>query len=117
MQDLFILHANKIFPQNRKDDFKAYTYLYVIDKQVHSIPKPTKQKSHDWGLSDLHEEEFKLFAMEYNVANDKPSNELDHYVKTHSNGAMKTTTLESMICFSTTSIQHFRPCRCKISTR
>jgi hypothetical protein len=34
------------------------------------------------GLSDLHEEEFKLFAMEYNVTKDKPDNELDHYANT-----------------------------------
>jgi hypothetical protein len=34
------------------------------------------------GLSDLHEDEFKLFAMEYNATNDEPDNELDHYVNT-----------------------------------
>jgi hypothetical protein len=32
------------------------------------------------GLSDLDEEEFKLFAMEYNITDDKPDNEIDHYV-------------------------------------
>jgi hypothetical protein len=56
MQDLVILHTNKIFPQNRKYDFKAYTHLHGIDMQIHSIPKPQKQKAHDMGLSDLHEE-------------------------------------------------------------
>jgi hypothetical protein len=34
------------------------------------------------GLSDLHEEEFKLFAMEYKTTNDEPDNKLDHYVNT-----------------------------------
>jgi hypothetical protein len=82
MQDLVILHANNIFPQNRRDDFKAYTHLHGIDMQIHSIPKPPKQKAHDMGLTDLHEEEFKLFAMEYNLTNDEPDNELDHYVNT-----------------------------------
>jgi hypothetical protein len=33
-------------------------------------------------LSDLHEEEFKIFALEYNTTNIKPYNELDHYVNT-----------------------------------
>jgi hypothetical protein len=50
--------------------------------QIHSIPKPPKQKVHDMGLSDLHEEEFKLFSMEYNVTDDRPDNEPDHYVNT-----------------------------------
>jgi hypothetical protein len=39
MQDLMILHANNIYPQSNKDDFKAYTQLHVIDMQIHSIPK------------------------------------------------------------------------------
>jgi hypothetical protein len=56
MQDLVILHANNIFPQNSKDDFKAYTHLHGIGMQIHSIPKPPKQKAHDMGLSDLHVE-------------------------------------------------------------
>jgi hypothetical protein len=56
MQDLVILHANKMFPQNSKDDFKAYTYLHGIDMQIHSIPNPPKQKAQDIRLSDLHEE-------------------------------------------------------------
>jgi hypothetical protein len=34
------------------------------------------------GLSDLHEEEFKLFAMEYNTTNTEPDNELYHYINT-----------------------------------
>jgi hypothetical protein len=34
------------------------------------------------GLSDLHEEEFKIFAMEYNTTNTEPDNELDHYMNT-----------------------------------
>jgi hypothetical protein len=34
------------------------------------------------GLSDLHEEGFKHFAMEYNTTNDEPDNKLDHYLKT-----------------------------------
>jgi hypothetical protein len=33
-------------------------------------------------LSDLHEEEFKIFALEYNTTNTEPDNELDHYVNT-----------------------------------
>jgi hypothetical protein len=39
MQDLVILHANNIFPQSSKDDFKAYKHLHGIDMQIHSIPK------------------------------------------------------------------------------
>jgi hypothetical protein len=39
MQDLMILHANHIYPQSHKDDFKAYTHLHGIDMQIHSIPK------------------------------------------------------------------------------
>jgi hypothetical protein len=34
------------------------------------------------GLSDLHGEEFKLFAMEYNTINTEPDNNLDHDVNT-----------------------------------
>jgi hypothetical protein len=82
MQYIVILHANNIFPQNSKYDFKAYKHLHGIDMHIHLIPKPPKQKSHDIGLSDLHEEEFKLFAMEYNTTNNEPDNELDHYVNT-----------------------------------
>jgi hypothetical protein len=82
MQDLVILHASIIFPQNSQDDFKADKHLHGIDMQIHSIPKPPKQKAHDMALSDLHEEEFKLFAMEYNTTNDEPDNKLDHYINT-----------------------------------
>jgi hypothetical protein len=82
MQDLVILHANNIFPQNNKDDFKAYKHLHGIDMQIHSTPKSPKQKAQDMGLSDFHEEEFKLFAMEYNTTNTEPDNKLDHYVNT-----------------------------------
>jgi hypothetical protein len=82
MQYLVILHDNIIFPQNSKDDFKAYKHLHGIDMQIHSIPKPPKQKAHEMGLSDLQEKEYKLFAMEYNTTNNEPDNELDHYVNT-----------------------------------
>jgi hypothetical protein len=34
------------------------------------------------GLSDLHEEEFKIFALEYNTTNTEPDNKLDHCVNT-----------------------------------
>jgi hypothetical protein len=67
MQDLVILHANNIFPQKNIDDFKAYNHLHDIDMQIHSIPKSSKQKAQDMGLSDLHEEEFRIFAIEYNT--------------------------------------------------
>jgi hypothetical protein len=33
-------------------------------------------------LSDLHHEEFKIFALEYNTSSTEHSNELDHYVNT-----------------------------------
>jgi hypothetical protein len=82
INDLVFFHAHYIFPQNNKEYFKAYTHLHGIDMQMHSITKPTKQKAHDVGLSDLHDEEFKLFAMEYNVTEDEPDNELDNYVNT-----------------------------------
>jgi hypothetical protein len=39
MQDLTILHANHIYPQSHKYDFKAYKHLHSIDMQIHSIPK------------------------------------------------------------------------------
>jgi hypothetical protein len=50
--------------------------------QIHSIPKPPKQKAQDMGLSDLHEEEFKIFVLEYNTTNTEPDNKLEHYVNT-----------------------------------
>jgi hypothetical protein len=40
MQDLLILHANNIYPQNNKDDFKSYKHLHSIEMQIRSIPKP-----------------------------------------------------------------------------
>jgi hypothetical protein len=82
MQDLLILHSNNIYPQNNKDDFKAYKHLHGIDMQIHSIPKPPLQKAQDMELSDLHQEEFKIFAMEYNTPTQEPHNELDHFVNT-----------------------------------
>jgi hypothetical protein len=54
MQDLLILHSNHIYPQNNKDDFKAYKHLHGIHMQIHSIPKPPSQKAQDMELSDLH---------------------------------------------------------------
>jgi hypothetical protein len=56
MQDLVILHANNIFQQNSKDDFKAYKHLHGIDKKIHYIPKSPKQKAQEMELSDLHNE-------------------------------------------------------------
>jgi hypothetical protein len=82
MQDLMILHANNIYPQSNKDDSKAYTHLHGIDMQIHSIPKSPKQKAQEMELSDLHHEELKIFALEYNTSNTEPTNELDHYVNT-----------------------------------
>jgi hypothetical protein len=77
-----ILHVNHIFPQNSKDYFKAYKHLHGIDMQIQSIPKSPKQKAQDMGLSDLHDEEFKIFALKYNTTSTAPDNELDHYVNT-----------------------------------
>jgi hypothetical protein len=56
MQDLMILHANNIYPQNNKDDFKAYKNLHGIDVQIHSIPKLPNQKAQEMERSDLHHE-------------------------------------------------------------
>jgi hypothetical protein len=82
MQDLMILNANNIYPQSNKDDFKAYKDLHRIDMQIHSIPKSPKQKAQEMELSDLHHEEFKIFALEYNTSNTEPTNELYHYLNT-----------------------------------
>jgi hypothetical protein len=82
MQDLVILHANNIYPQSHKDDFKAYKHLHGIDMQIHSIPKSPQQKAQEMELSDLHREEFKIFALEYNTYNTEPTNKFDHYVNT-----------------------------------
>jgi hypothetical protein len=82
MQDLVILHANNIYPQSSKDDFKAYKHLHGIDIQIQSIPKSPKQKSQEVELSDLHREEFKIFALENNTSSTEPTNEFDHYMNT-----------------------------------
>jgi hypothetical protein len=82
MQDLIILQANNIYPQSNKDDFKAYKHLHGIDMQIHSIPKSPNQKAQEMELSDLHHEEFKIFALEYNTYNTEPTKKLDHYVNT-----------------------------------
>jgi hypothetical protein len=50
--------------------------------QIHSIPKSPKQKSQEMEISDLHHEEFKIFALEYNTSSTEPNNKLDHYVNT-----------------------------------
>jgi hypothetical protein len=50
--------------------------------QIHSIPKSPNQKAQEMELSDLHQEEFKILALEYNTYNTEPTNELDHYVST-----------------------------------
>jgi hypothetical protein len=82
MQDLMILHTNNIYPQSDKYDFKGYKHLQGIDMQIHSIPKSPKQKAQEMELSDLHHEEFKIFALEYNTSSTEPTNKLDHYVST-----------------------------------
>jgi hypothetical protein len=82
MQDFMILHANNIYPQSNKDYFKAYKHLYGIDMQIHSIPKSPNQKAQEMELSDLHHEEFKIFALEYNTYNTEPTNERDHNANT-----------------------------------
>jgi hypothetical protein len=73
MQYLVIPHAKNIFPQSSKDDFKTYKHLHGIDMQIHSIPKSPKQKSQDMELSDLHDKEFKIFALEYNISSTEPT--------------------------------------------
>jgi hypothetical protein len=87
LKDLLILQANHICPQNSKYDFKLYTHLHCIDMQIHSIPKSPKQKAQDMGLPDLHDKEFKIFALEYKTASTEPNNKIDQYVNTlqHSN--------------------------------
>jgi hypothetical protein len=74
MQDLIILHVNNIYPQSNRDDFKAYKHLHGIDMQIHSIPKSLKQKAQEMELSDLHHEEFKIFALEYNTSSTELTN-------------------------------------------
>jgi hypothetical protein len=82
MQDLMILHTTNIYPQSKKDDFKAYKHLHGTNMQIHSIPKSPNQKAQEMELSDLHHEEFKIFALEYNTYNTEPTNEMYHYVNT-----------------------------------
>jgi hypothetical protein len=77
-----ILHTNHIYPQSHKDDVKAYKHLHGIDIQIHSIPKSPQQKAQEMELSDLHHEEFKIFALEYNTCNTEPTNQFDHYDNT-----------------------------------
>jgi hypothetical protein len=72
MQDRMILHAKHIYPQIHKDDVKAYKHQHGIDMQIHSIPKSPKQKQQEMEVSDLHYEEFKIFALEYNTYNTDP---------------------------------------------
>jgi hypothetical protein len=50
--------------------------------QIHSIPKCPQQKAQEMELSDLHHEEFKIFALEYNTCDTEPSNQFGHYVNT-----------------------------------
>jgi hypothetical protein len=113
MQDLLILHSNNIYPHNNKDDFKAYKHLHGIDMQIHSIPKPPLQKAQEMELSDLHHEEFKIFAMEYNTPQQEPHNKLDHFVRTLQQHT-RTLIRESMIRSLTIWIPPFMPCKCKI---
>jgi hypothetical protein len=82
MQDLMIIHANHTYPQSHKDDCKAYKHLHGIGMQIHSIPKSPHQKAQEMELYDLHHEEFKIFALEYNTYNTETTNEFDHYVNT-----------------------------------
>jgi hypothetical protein len=50
--------------------------------QIYSIPKSPKQKGQEMELSDMHHEEFKIFALEYNTSITEHNNELDHYANT-----------------------------------
>jgi hypothetical protein len=50
--------------------------------QIHTIPKSPQQKAQEMELSDLHHEEFRIFAPEYNTCDTEPSNQFDHYVNT-----------------------------------
>jgi hypothetical protein len=112
MQDLMILHAKSIKPQSNKYNFKAYKHLNGIDMQIHSIPKSPNQNVQEMELSDLHHEEFKTFALEYNTYNTEPTNELDHYVNTlQSYNEDFDPGINDML---TTWTQHSMPCKCKI---
>jgi hypothetical protein len=82
MWDLMILQANHIYPQSHKDDVKAYKHLHGINMQIHSIPKSQQQNAQEMELYDLHHEEFKISALEYNTYNTEPTNQFDHYFNT-----------------------------------
>jgi hypothetical protein len=113
MQDLMILHTNHIYPQSHTYDFKAYKHLHGIDMQTQSIPKSPQQKAQEMELSDLHHEEFRIFALEYNTCDTAPSNQFDNCVNTLQN-ITKTLIQESMICSLITWTPHVMPCKCKI---
>jgi hypothetical protein len=57
-------------------------------------------------LSDLYDEEFKIFALEYNTSSTEPNNELDHYVNTLQ---QHNEDFDPGI----NGMQHFTPCKCK----
>jgi hypothetical protein len=82
MQDLMILHTNHIYPQSHRDYFRAYKHLHGTHMQIRSIPKSPQQKAQEMELSDLHHEEFRIFALEYNTCDTEPSNQFDQYVNT-----------------------------------
>jgi hypothetical protein len=79
IKDIQIIHTICFPPQDIKDELQAYKHLHGIDMQIHIIPKPPHQMIHDMGLSDLHEEEFKMFSMEYNTDHNSntPNNDLE----------------------------------------
>jgi hypothetical protein len=60
-----------------------HTYTALICKYTPFLNHQNKkQKAEEIELSVLHDEEFKIFALEYNTSNTEPNNELDHYVNT-----------------------------------
>jgi hypothetical protein len=85
--------------------------------KIHSIPTPTIQKIHEMGLSDLHEKEFKLFAMEYNYNDNSPSKNLEYYhnILQHQNEDYDPGINDMFLNnLDLTSIQPFMLCKCKI---
>jgi hypothetical protein len=59
------------------------TYMALTCKYTQFQNRQNKKpRIQDTGLSDLHEEEFKLFAMEYNIINTEPDNKINLYVNT-----------------------------------
>jgi hypothetical protein len=58
----------------------THTYTALIYKYTLFLDHRTKR--HKTELSDLHHEEFKIFALEYNTSSTEPNNELEHYVNT-----------------------------------